>query len=694
MDYRIFPPARLFSHSSSRSQPQSPNGSRVPGIQTTRPFRRALSLALTLAVATALCVPSVQARGNDVPAPLSPASVTSPEQPAAAAAPEVELPEGTINIALLGVDKRPSRNFNNTDVIIIASINPDVPAVTLLSIPRDWPVNIPGVGVSKVNTAYGYGGPELFFKTIRNNFGLKLDHYALINFEGLVHAVDTLGGIEAIATCRLFHIFPKDPYYMGNTVTVMQDYTDTFTGEVWKRGTRVPTLTIDIPKAGVYTLNGLESLAFIRARYGVPGGDVDRGRREQRVVRALFTKAKQINAIPKFPELLTQFQQYVKTDLPLDKLLYFVSIADRFTDGIIRSRFLDDGGANGAVLELENGTNKGGTWSSIIQQMLDVALNQRPNDGIPIEVWNGTNDPGFGSAAVDRLSELGFRVIEVKAADKLYDQTVVIDYNTTQKGSAVSLLQRTFGIAKANIISEPNKDGPRYRIIIGPDFKTCYYDDSYVLKNRTQSEITDPSVDASTPATPTILLTPAPTAEPPVVVTETQPVSPSIPATTTEPLEPPTAIDVSVPLGDLVNVRNGPGVRYPVIGQLSQEQSAPVTGKSEDGQWWRINFQSQQGWVAADFVQLTGDPATVPSVTVPLLPMVVVPVGDIVNVRSGPSTGDTIILRLGPRQSALISGKSADGEWWQIRLGNLVGWVSAQYVQVTGDITQIKEISP
>src|SRR5450756_3068562 len=131
---------------------------------------------------------------------------------------------------------------------------------------------------------------------------------------------------------------------MGNTRVVTQKYVDTFSGEVWKVGQRVPTQTIDIPKAGVYTLNGLQSLAFVRARYGVPGGDVDRGRREQRIVRALFSKAKQINAIPKFPQLLSQFQEYVKTDIPVDKLLYFVSIADRFDTKMIRSRFLYHGG--------------------------------------------------------------------------------------------------------------------------------------------------------------------------------------------------------------------------------------------------------------------------------------------------------------------------------------------------------------
>ncbi len=74
--------------------------------------------------------------------------------------------------------------------------------------------------------------------------------------------------------------------------------------------------------------------------------------------------------------------------------------------------------------------------------------------------------------------------------------------------------------------------------------------------------------------------------------------------------------------------------------------------------------------------------------------MVVVPAGDVVNVRGGPGTDYTIVLRLGPQQSALIVGKSGDGAWWQIRLGNLIGWVSARVVRVTGDISNIPVISP
>jgi anionic cell wall polymer biosynthesis LytR-Cps2A-Psr (LCP) family protein len=393
----------------------------------------------------------------------------------------IELPAGTINIALLGVDSRPDKGFANTDVIVIASINPDAPAVTMLSIPRDTLVYIPGKRSAKVNTAFALGGPELFKQTIKYNFGINIDYYAMVNFTGVVDAVETLGGVDIVATCPLYQEFPKDPYYMADEktpLTVTQVYTDYFTKDVWTPGMAVPTTTIDIKHPGVYSLDGMRALAYVRARYGIPGGDVDRGRREQRFLRALLSKARQLKAITRIPQLVAQFADDLQTDLKLENILYFAGMADRFSDAVIRSRYIDPTGLTaitfpeiGSVLIPDRVK-----LHDYIQQSLFVALNQRPNDGIPIEVWNGTSDRDFGIVAADRLAELGFVITDVRPAEQLVARTSIIDFSTTRKGSALPLLQRTFRIADDQILAQPAKDGPRYRIIVGPDFDPCYYD--------------------------------------------------------------------------------------------------------------------------------------------------------------------------------------------------------------------------
>ncbi len=421
------------------------------------------------ACATLIALISIPAQAQAPQPPAAPA-------PAAAQIPaksrQINLPPNTFNIALLGVDKRPDKGFMNTDVIIIASVNPDVPAVTMLSIPRDTPAYIPGVGVQKINTAYAIGGPDLLKETILYNFGLKIDNYAMVNFAGVVHAVDALGGVDVIATCPIQHTFPRDPYYMGGLVT-SRDYVDNFTGEVWKAGTRIPLTTIDIPKPGVYTLDGQLALAFARARKGIPGGDVDRGRREQRVLRALLAKARQVGSLNKLTDLYNAVKGDVESDMTLETILRYALMADKIGDAVIRSRYLVGYDANGAALP--DAPNPKLNRQAYIEQALNVALNQRINDGIPVEVINGTGDAGFALAAADRLKELGFVITGIRPSDQPYKSSVVIDHTTTKKGSALPLILRTFNLKQANVQADPQPEGPRFSIVVGPDFNTCYF---------------------------------------------------------------------------------------------------------------------------------------------------------------------------------------------------------------------------
>ena len=589
--------------------------------------------------------------------------------PVPGSVPLVDLPPGTINIALLGVDKRPTKQFNNTDVIMIASINPDVPAVTLLSIPRDTPVYIPGRQVWKVNTAYGEGGGiELFKDTIRYNFGLKIDYYALVNFSALVHSVDILGGIDVVATCPIQHGFPRDPYYMGGPY-VAQDYTDTFTGEVWKAGSKVPLTILDLPKPGVYSLDGQHALAYVRARKGIPGGDVDRGRREQRVVRALFAKAKQLGTITKIPELLEAFDQDVKTDLTLPQLVQLAGVADRFSDAVIRSRFLDAQGSNGAALtDIDEGNKYWRNRRDYVEQVLTVALNHKAEDGIPIEVLNGTSEPGFALAAADRLNELGFRVVEIKAADKAYAQSVIINHTTTSKGSAVPLLLRTFSLQSRNVVADPQPEGVRYSIVVGADFNTCYYAsslrasgstpiDTSSIPISTLEDMTD-TIDVTLPfATPTSL--PGSTVSPEATVDANQPTA--TPAAT--------AIATAEPTQDAVIIDPAASTAIP---------TAVVPNTAPGG-------ATPEGSVP------TPAPTVAPVVVLPPLngPTAVINTGVTVNVRRGPGTTYRVLGDLGRNEMVPVIGKSGDGEWLQIQIGNIVGWIAVRVAKITGDVGSV-----
>lgn len=107
------------------------------------------------------------------------------------------------NLLILGTDRTEGVNIGRSDTIILMSIVPLKPHVTMLSIPRDLWVTIPGVGEDRINTAHFYAeanqpgsGPKATLETIRANFGVHVSRYLSINFDGFVEMMDAVGGVD------------------------------------------------------------------------------------------------------------------------------------------------------------------------------------------------------------------------------------------------------------------------------------------------------------------------------------------------------------------------------------------------------------------------------------------------------------------------------------------------------------------
>jgi uncharacterized protein YraI len=344
--------------------------------------------------------------------------------------------------------------------------------------------------------------------------------------------------------------------------------------------------------------------------------------------------------------------------------------------------------------------------------VLTVALNQRINESIPVAVLNGTSEPGFVVAAADRLKDLGFRVVEIKAADKPYAQSVIIDHTTTKKGNAVPLLLRTFNLRSDNVVGDPQADGVRYSIIVGADFNTCYYAnslrasgseaiDTSVNPDEVDESLPD-TVDVTAPfitATPLPSPTPLPTPTPDPNQPTTEPTAAAATATAiAEQAKQPSTIVIRP--GDYVNVRTGPSTSSRILGFLSGNDVAPIVGRNADGSWVQIRVGSIVGWVAVRVVQVTGlldsVPVTDTKAASPIIPAVPtnlasisVPTGDIVNVRVGPSTRNRVSFKMRGGQSATVLGHNADGSWWQIRYNGRTGWVNASVVVAEGDVSVV-----
>lgn len=107
------------------------------------------------------------------------------------------LPSSRCNVLLLGVDVL-NESLQRSDTMIIASVG--YGRLRLTSLLRDMKVDIPGHGSNRLNAAYAFGGPELVMKTINQDFGLNLMHYAVVDFVSLVKLVDAIGGVDVTIT--------------------------------------------------------------------------------------------------------------------------------------------------------------------------------------------------------------------------------------------------------------------------------------------------------------------------------------------------------------------------------------------------------------------------------------------------------------------------------------------------------------
>jgi LCP family protein required for cell wall assembly len=373
------------------------------------------------------------------------------------AVPRVEMAPDTINIAVLGSDRRPDWSDWHTDAVHIVSIQPYVPAVTVLSIPRDLYVYIPGFWMSRINfadlygEAYGYegGGPALLQQTLLYNLGIPMDHYVRTDFDGFIGIIDTLGGVDIPVHCRLEDHWP---------------YPDE-NGEY-------PLKVLD---PGVHHLDGESALWYSRSR--MTTSVFSRERRQQQVLQAIWRRARGLDLLPRVPELWEESRAMIVTDMTPEDIALLADVAFRLDEQDVRFRNI------GYEHVIPWTTPKGGSvflpnWEEIGPLVSEV-LGPIPEGRLrrtlqTVEVWNGTYNAQWDQLAADRLVRQGFPAFIGEPDRQDYAQTMLIDYTTTHKGSAVPYLQEMFGISSANVISTPSAGIPvQYRLIIGADYKTC-----------------------------------------------------------------------------------------------------------------------------------------------------------------------------------------------------------------------------
>ncbi len=208
-----------------------------------------------------------------------------------------------VTIALLGLDARPGEGLNaRSDALMLVRLDPLQGSATLLSMPRDMWVGIPGYGESKINAAFYYGersqpggGIPVAAQTLAQAFDVQVDHTVVIDFAGFRSLIDALDGITVDVPKEIYDgRFPTDDY--GYTVAHFL--------------------------AGPQHMDGATALTYARTRH--PDSDFERIKRQQLVLLGIAQRLKERGALQNVQEadkIVQALAPFVHTDMPFEQVL-------------------------------------------------------------------------------------------------------------------------------------------------------------------------------------------------------------------------------------------------------------------------------------------------------------------------------------------------------------------------------------
>lgn len=374
-----------------------------------------------------------------------------------------------VNILLLGGDDEiTGDNITRTDTMIIVSLNRTTGTVSMLSLPRDLYVYIPGWTMQRINLAYTHGeqvgwtdgGFGLMRQTVFYNLGINVHYYILVNLSSFKEIIDSLGGVDVAVDCAIqdqeLIDAPPPPEALGPD----------------DNGRYV------LP-VGFYHLQGDGALWYARSRHN--SSDFDRGRRQQQILRAIWRAARGSGQITQLPQLWSQLTEIVKTNLAFEDMLGLLPFAlnldpdrvDHFTmpKPYYTTPWTPPDGSNvqlpnyDHILELLEDFYQPPTESQVVVQ------------GAQIQVFNGTSNPDWDRVAAERLAWGGFKAVSAGAADNAsYTETILIDYTGQTKGSKLSEIAEILNVKPENIRVEPDPNrAADYSVILGSSYNSCTF---------------------------------------------------------------------------------------------------------------------------------------------------------------------------------------------------------------------------
>ncbi|MFD1037162.1 LCP family protein [Virgibacillus byunsanensis] len=205
--------------------------------------------------------------------------------------------EDNVSVLFIGIDNSEIRDYEDgsrSDALLLATFNKEKSSVKLLSIPRDSYVYVPEIGYfTKINHAHFYGGPKATIETVEEFFHVPVDYFVRVNFDAFIDVVDSLGGITYDVPYEMQEMNSDD------TENAIHLY------------------------PGAQNLTGEEALALARTRKY--DSDIERGERQQEIIKTIAKKATSASSIFKLEEVIDAVGANMNTNLTFNEMKSFLS---------------------------------------------------------------------------------------------------------------------------------------------------------------------------------------------------------------------------------------------------------------------------------------------------------------------------------------------------------------------------------
>jgi len=318
-------------------------------------------------------------------------------------------------VLLLGVDKPSGSNTWRSDAVILAQVDPQTKQIWLVSIPRDYAVQISGHGTQKISAAYTYGQEALAVQSVEQVTGQNINHVMTIDLAGLEDVVNAVGGVSVDVPQRI-----DDP-----------------------AADDTPNKSASVIDAGPQILDGAHTLTLVRSLYGDTEGDFTRMKAQQLFLESLIGQVAGMSK-SQLLQVTSKASYHVSTDMSLTQLLDLAQTfkgikPDRIYTATLPGQWVspyvvpDTAGAQGILNKLA----KGQPFDSTPAVAAPVA--KVDPSKITITIENGTQRTGIAKQAAAILLAHGYNVGTVgnAANQSVYQQSYV--YYKTNADAAQSV---------------------------------------------------------------------------------------------------------------------------------------------------------------------------------------------------------------------------------------------------------------